>query len=271
MKTIMKISLAVILTFVTIQFAEAQDVIRKHSGITIEAKILEVGSVEIKYYKYNTTDNVVYGVDKIDVKEIRYEDGRIEEIKDPFNNEELYATQKKQALKINMLCAFAGHANVTYERSLRPGRSFEVELGLIYGRSLSKKVTSGMYGGLSYKISTKPNYKSRGMRYTHIMNGAYIRPEIVFGQYNEKWTTGTFLFFFGDVEKKEAKITYGAVLMNLGKQWIINDRFLIDLHAGLGYGGAKNVGDGEEDSFHYGVATFNGLATTGGLKIGILF
>ena len=60
----------------------AQDVIVKRDGSEIEAKVVEVGSSEVRYYKFGTT-SPVYSIKKNEVFMIRYENGS----KDVFKEE----------------------------------------------------------------------------------------------------------------------------------------------------------------------------------------
>lgn len=56
-------------------FTFAQDVIVKKDGTTIQSKIFEVGTTEIKYKKWNHQDGPFYIINKADVKAINYENG----------------------------------------------------------------------------------------------------------------------------------------------------------------------------------------------------
>ena len=62
-----------------------------------------------------------------------------------------------------------------------------------------------------------------------------------------------------------------AIVVDIGKQWIFNDAFLIDLFIGGGFGVSN---DGDEFTNLYGfLGGYNSIpfALTGGFKIGFLF
>ena len=55
----------------------------------------------------------------------------------------------------------------------------------------------------------------------------------------------------------------------VGKQYVFNDIFLLDMYFGLGYG----FSDNDDTAYHYGFSGGNSdsaLTVTGGLKIGVL-
>ena len=111
-------------------------------------------------------------------------------------------------------------------------------------------------------------------RRTHILNGAYLRPEIIFGTYSrtesdryyDNWGSG----INNNTERK--MVSYGGFLLNFGKQWLVGNAIVVDIYYGIGYG-VDNT-DGFLDSIHYGMSTFEdgiGLAFSGGISIGIPF
>ena len=61
----------------------AQDVITLRSGETINGKVAEVGTTEIRYYKADNTDGPVYVASKSDIVQILYANGT----KDVFNTQ----------------------------------------------------------------------------------------------------------------------------------------------------------------------------------------
>lgn len=61
----------------------AQDVITLRSGETINGKVAEVGTTEIRYYKADNADGPVYVTSKSDVVQIVYANGA----KDVFNTQ----------------------------------------------------------------------------------------------------------------------------------------------------------------------------------------
>jgi len=60
-----------------------------------------------------------------------------------------------------------------------------------------------------------------------------------------------------------------AILLKLGKQWVFDDSFLVDIYGGVGYG----FGGDDYDVLSYGfiVASEVPVAFTGGIRIGWVF
>jgi hypothetical protein len=263
MKTMLKISTLIFLFCLTSQFVVAQDIIYKKGGKKIHAKIKEIGLDEVKYLRYDDLDGVLYSISKDAIDKIKFEDGRVERFISDYDNPELYADQKKRALKFNFLSPLFGFSEFTYEQNLAPGRSFETKLGIIgLGRDIRENEGRGVYVGASYKFYNKPSHFLRGMRYAHILKGGYLRPEIAFGSYSEINPDKR-----NPSDADRRNVTFGTVLLNLGKQWVYSDVFLLDIYGGLGFG-FDNVKD--EGTYNYSNAMANGFAFTAGLRIGFL-
>ncbi|MGH2645913.1 MAG: hypothetical protein ACRDE8_00030, partial [Ginsengibacter sp.] len=59
----------------------AQDKIYKLRGPVIKAKVIEIGTDEIKYRLYDSPDGPIYVVDKSSLNRIEFADGRTEKYK----------------------------------------------------------------------------------------------------------------------------------------------------------------------------------------------
>lgn len=82
-----------ILLFASSLFVCAQDVIVDKNGSTILSKVVEVGTTEIKYKKWNNLNGPNYSILKSEVQSINYENG----LKDVFN--EIQTTQPQAPYK----------------------------------------------------------------------------------------------------------------------------------------------------------------------------
>jgi len=278
----------------------AQDKIYKKGGEVLKVKITEIGVDEIKYKLFDDKDGPAYTVEKDRIVKIIYQNGRIETFQSNFTDPELYADQKKAALKINFLSPLLGYTAISYERNMKPGRSYELTLGIIgLGKrqgentyydsqsQTSKKYNlgqAGAYGSAGYKFIKLPDFTSRGAKFTHLMQGTYLKPEIMFGAFStnrvySKYTNGS-----GYSQRLTKKTTiFGGAIINLGKQWIFSDAFVVDIYGGLGYdinndNSTFTSTNGESVSFdyqgyHYGMASTaegSGIGITGGLKVGFM-
>lgn len=260
---------------------QAQDKIIKKGGETLEVKILEVSPNEVKYKLFSEPDGPIFIMDKDRILEVIFENGRVEKYVSPLKDPEFYVDHKKRALKMNFISPLMGYTQLAYEQSLKPGRSYEVSIGIIgLGRnqeldywdgSTHKEDQSGFFGSFGYKFKRVPGFTANNQKYGHVMQGFYVKPELMIGHFsNNGYNYDT------KIEIKR-KTTFGAALVNIGKQWIFSDSFLIDLYGGVGYA-FKNRPDNNNDFFNYngrlyGVLTGNedaDFAVSGGFRIGFL-
>jgi hypothetical protein len=163
----------------------------------------------------------------------------------PFNDfpePNNYAKQKGFAIKFEPFALIPGTLALSAEKSIKPGRSMEMGLGLmgIYDSEDVGLASSGCYVRLGYKYLKSPNFASKGSRYYHILNGTYFKPEITFSRPNLKNTNyyssyqGNGYVYTTSYEEDNALGLAG--ILNFGKQWVFNDLLLLDIFAGIGLG-----------------------------------
>ena len=68
------------------RYALAQDVIVKQDGGTILSKVLEIGTQEIAYKKWNSQDGPVYKIAKDQVLSVNYQNGEVDRFACPSDN-----------------------------------------------------------------------------------------------------------------------------------------------------------------------------------------
>ncbi|MFT5750192.1 MAG: hypothetical protein ACI93S_001468 [Ancylomarina sp.] len=259
-----------ILLFSSFQLS-AQDTIIKTNRDTIICKVKEVSTDEVKYILPETSMDIVFGIDKNDIIKIILENGKELEFSNSLYGEKTYEDQKKHAIKLNFLAPLTGNTTISYERLIRPSRSWEVSLGIIgLGVDNNDENPRGAFAKFGMKFIKSPDFYLKGMRYAHVLKGTYVKPEIAFSTYSYDDSNR---YYYGDYSTigKHEKTNWAAALnIIVGKQYIFNDIFLFDMYFGLGYGFSK---DNNDESYHYGFSGGNSdtpLTVTGGLKIGIL-
>ncbi|HEY0054399.1 MAG TPA: hypothetical protein VGB63_03495 [Pedobacter sp.] len=278
--------LLTILTFLSVQ-AFSQDKIYKKNGEVVEAKIVEVLEGEIKYKLFFDQNGPLYTVDKDRLTKIIYQTGREEAFTGSLRDAALYADQSRKAIKLNFLSPLAGYTQLSYEQNVKPGRSYELTLGII-GLGKRQKVDSyetntdgsadfyrnagGAFLGAGYKFIKLPNFVRNGDKYSHILQGLYAKPEIMLGAYSQN-KSPRYLNSSRNTEKET--VAFGAVIINLGKQWVLGDAFILDFYGGLGYALDNQSTDELFDNYggnHFGIiaAGDSGLGFSGGFKIGML-
>ncbi|MBC8004054.1 MAG: hypothetical protein H7X84_01160 [Verrucomicrobia bacterium] len=274
MMTKLKITcLLLLFTMVLVAQQRYGDQLVLHEGKTIVCEVREIGDDEIKYVMEGYRDDLLFGVDKNKVARIVFSDGREMELSDSMYGKENYADQRKNALKFHFFSPLTGATAFSYERSLKPGRSLEVGLGIIGLGSDDMEFDSyedaaGAYLKVGYKFIKSPDFYLKGMRYAHLLKGSYFKPEIAFSSYS--FTNYDYYYNQRPTVRKE-NIFMAAFTLNVGKQWVFADRFLVDWHIGAGYGFGSN------DSYRAGHFAFLGgtndtpLVINSGIKIGLLF
>lgn len=263
---------------------QAQDlIILKQKQDTLKARVTEVGVDEIKYklWPVNETDPVMV-LEKKKIRKVILQSGTVlnfflEDIDDPKN----YMGQRKQLLKMDLISPSIGVSSFAYERSIKPGRSYEVGLGVIgAGFNTGGNNLMGAFVRVGYKFINTPDMYMRGLRYAHLLKGGYIRPELTFVNY-----TFDDSYYYSPSYNTSYRTTGGAFIMNFGKQYVFSNRFAVDAFVGLGIGTQNTVaksgpgGGGYYYPSDYFLGTFGFASDEGGmispaiqfgLKMGIL-
>ncbi len=297
MKNIIKINLFCFILIMGSGQLMAQDkMILRYKADTLTIKVFEIGTNEIKYKLWPVDENMPLMAESRDkIKKIIFANGTIMKFSsDEFSDANNYAEQRKTAIKLDPFSILLGMTSIAYEQSMKPGRSWEVGLGLI---GLGSGIEDGSkYSGLlvraGYKFINQPDYYMRGMRYTHILKGAYIRPEIVISYYNSEQMVTYYNYnpvTFSTIATKQTekyRNTVYAFMLNFGKQFVFDDIFVVDAFAGLGIGAGNSTlvsnnsiplnsyNDNYGGKRPFGILTTdNGelnIAGQAGLKVGIL-
>ncbi len=245
------VTLSILLFAALASFAQ-QDTLIKRTDERIVCKVKEVGTDEVKYLLPGS--DIVMVIDKNEVARIITAGGTVMNFTDSMKDLKPFETQKKNLIKVGVLSPLLGYTSIIYERSLKPGASLEFAVGVIgAGRKIGTYTSEGASFRLGYKFIKSPDFYLKGMRYAHLLKGSYFRPEIATSFY-----------------RRHAKdIFSGAILFNVGNQWVFDDLIAVDLYVGVGYGYSSE----EEYDIQYGYSTGSGdfpIALTSGFRIGVL-
>lgn len=246
----------------------SQDIIMKKNNELIKCKIKEIGLDEVKYLLPEYSQDVILSIDKDDIIKIIFENGKEMEFQQKMTNPETYSENKKNILKIDFLSPLTGNTTFAYERSLRPGRSIEANLGIIgLGADPSDENAGGAFVKFGYKFIKDPEFYLRGMRYAHILKGGYIKPEVAFGFFSHDY----YYDDYNNYSSHREDVFSGTIQIVFGKQWVFDNAFAVDIYSGVGYGFSTTEGS---VTYHYGYTIADNsfpIAVSGGLKIGWLF
>jgi hypothetical protein len=263
---------------------------------TLLIKIIEIGSDEVRYKLWPIDSEMPIMVEKKDrIRKIVFANGTVIRFaEDEFSNPENYSTQKKMAIKMDMFSPIRNVLSFSCEYSIKPGISLEGGLGYIGVASftgndwLNYNEADGGFIRAGIKFINQPDYYLKGMRYTHILKGAYIKPEIMF-LYHENFSSRNYYSYWSQQinRSKKLKVNGAAVFLNFGKQWVFSDIFCVDFYLGpgIGYKKVKEYINGNEVPYGYtditdiggfGFITFTdqvgklAFCAQTGLKVGIL-
>ncbi|HEY1007988.1 MAG TPA: hypothetical protein VGD92_12435, partial [Sphingobacteriaceae bacterium] len=230
--------------------AHAQDRIYKKNNEVIEARISEIGTAEIRYRLSGDPEGPVYVLEKDRIARVVFANGRTEVFAGSADPD-IYAGLPKNALKVNFLAPLLGYTQLNWERNLRPGRNFEATLGFIGLGKRQESASMSIYDGntnstrtyyrdprgvfvsAGYKFARKPDYTVPGARLTHTFQGFYAKPELSFGIYGQNLLRRNFVDNSLNNDRKTT--VFSGLILNIGKQWVLGEVFLLDIYAGLGY------------------------------------
>lgn len=287
----MKLVFSLLVALLLSLSSQAQDQIIKRDGQKIGCKITEIGTSEIKYYKQENLQGPIYSISKELVQMIVFENGKKEvfNINDELKNLDNYPGQLTKAIKLNFFSPLIGYSEFSFEKQVSVGKSYELSLGIIgmgrnnvleynyaTGFNETKKNQFGVFLSGGYKFSKLPDFLFGRTRYTHIMQGAYIKPALYLGTYSENRIAYKASSQYA-IEKQQ--VNFGALHLEFGKQWVFSNKVLLDGYWGLGYGFDNKL---ESDSYTNSAATaaYNyantrlgnspGLSFSFGIKLGML-
>lgn len=254
--------------FALVPVVSAQDMIIKKDADTLYCKVREIGTEEVKYALPDYPSDLLFSLTKEKISKVIFENGKEMTFQNEMDNPMNYSEQNKNAIKIDFLSPLTGNTTFAYERSLKPGQSIEATLGFIgLGFDPNDYNPRGSFMKFGMKFIKSPDFYLKGMRYAHILKGSYVKPEIGFGFFSKD----TDIYYDPpDSYYSTTREDYFSMIVQvvIGKQWVVNDIFLVDFYGGVGYGF-----DGGEGEYHYGYAITPEvpLSFSAGLKIGVLF
>ena len=292
--------LCILILVVASVSAKAQDKIYRKNGKVLEVKLIEIGATDIKYRNLNDADGPIYVLETERVKKKVTADGKVQVFSDNLKDKESYEGQLTKAIKINFFSPLYGYSEIGYEKSVGVGKSYEVSVGIIgLGKSeqlylynssanITNNVRKGQAGGFisaGYKFNKLPDFILFGKtKMSHLMQGTYFKPAVYLGHYKENIIITKSNVAQAVVGKQN--VTFGALQLELGKQRVFGEKFILDSYFGIGYGidnkkdtyqnenSTNSFQDYREDAaYNYGnsrIGNSPSLSFSFGLKLGLL-
>ena len=202
-----------------------------------------------------------------------------QDITTPKNN------YKSRIIKTSFFAPLFQHLEFGYEQGLNNKMVLDGSVGII-GPTIStiNKPASGMYLKAGTKFFFNPDFVMDGQRRYNDFQGTYFEPQLMFSGFNYKFddyvynpNTGTSTQY-----AYTGKSNSWALMLNMGKQWVLANIVSLNIYGGIGYGGSTTT---DTDPNHAGFSEFElhpykyshtffsndfPLALTDGITIGIL-
>src|SRR5689334_3838990 len=95
--------------------ASSQDRIYRRNGKIVEAKVIEIGSSEIKYHEFTDLNGPIYVLETDRIIKVVFENGKVQTFEDNIKDPERYANQADKAIKLNFLSPLYGYTEIGFE------------------------------------------------------------------------------------------------------------------------------------------------------------
>ena len=168
-----------------------------------------------------------------------------------------YATK---LIKVDFLSPLTGNLTLGYETYVKNGMSLEGKVGIIgLGKNIENQ--KGVFFKFGPKLKLSPDYIAPGMKARHPLQGTYLKPELFFTYYQQN----EYLDFSSLSPSAENQQAF-ALMINIGRQVIFNDKFSVDWFGGVGYGFSRI-----DNGYQYGIVGGSSsvqIAFSAGFNIG---
>lgn len=248
----------------------SQDLIYKINGEVVECEIASIDGQFVNYTKNRYSGSKMFSLPKSQVKKIVYESSQVDSVLvyNPVrevNLEKNLQSQNRNIYKMGVFSPLTGALSIGFERSLKPTRSYEAYVGFIGAGTDINENAIGAYGRLGYKLYRNPKYYQQTGDDAHLMHGFFIMPSIMVSYFEyDEWSYNN-SSWNGDKIRTDAYSV--AVILSMGKQWIFDDEFSLQINIGAGYAISS------DDIFYYSHIAYGNdfpLALSCGVSFGFL-
>ncbi len=270
----------------------AQDTLLYTSGSVIVGQVEEIGLDQIRYRTNSAGSQVVVVVDKWDLARVSLKGGQVFNFTDP-NKDGTFSPaflDRKHALSVDLIAPALDHIAVGYEQVMGRRVNLTARAGYIglWDRNEYNDVFNSSGGLLAVGVKfILPHSARRKPFYSdlHPLAGWYLRPELVLSA----WTRTSYNTYYYDpywqvynTEKTKNDYTSAALILTIGRQVFLGERFMFDINGGLGYGAqwrdggvtgsGYDIPSRQEYSFtHAFLGNSTPLVVSGGLRFGYVF
>lgn len=225
----------------------ADTIITKQNKLII-GKVTKITDTDIEYKKDIEPDAIIYSIVKTKVREIRLGNGKVEFIMpdEMEMNHEAEIIDKRQVIKFNFFSPLYSHIAVTYEKSIKMGVNLEASLGHInnsmfdFGVNNNANLTQGITVSFGPKYILGNSYYIKGMKYSHPLKGAFVKPEIILTYFNvNNITYRNYNYYVYPYQTSyyhsDLRVSNVSFLINFGNQYILGNALTFGFKFGAGY------------------------------------
>lgn len=160
-------------------------------------------------------------------------------------NSNTTSTKAEKILKVKPFSPLFNNLSFSYEQKIKNKISGEVSFGLIgAGFSLSPiEKVSGIHLSAGPRLYFGQDWKMKGMENIPL-RGYFFKPEVLISTYKRTYS--------GFGRSATFNAVSGAVIFNLGRQFIAGDIVSIGISGGMGYGFGRGKSSNSDESWEDG-------------------
>lgn len=265
----------------------SQDSLFYANGNIVLGQVEEVGLDQIRYRTNSAGNTVLIAVDKHELSRVKLQGGQ-EYVFDGAIGERPFSAaflHRKREVSFDVLAPALEHITVGYEQAFGKHMGLVVKAGYIglweterYDDTFNSKgglLSAGVKFMLPYSAKRIPSVREQ-----HPLSGWYLRPEVVFSAWTH--TRYYYDYYYSDPAKFKTDFTSAALILTVGRQILLGERFTFDISGGFGYGAQWENGQPTNDlrgsnsrqnySFsHAFLGNVSPLVVSGGLRFGYVF
>lgn len=259
MKTSKKLFLIFSIAFFAILTSYAQDIIITKDNQQIKAKILEIGTTEVRFKYFDAEDGPTIVLKKDEIRSMTIKGKNSQNTMnvndDPMSASNKAILDKTSSLKFHFFSPMNNHLAFSYEWMFKPGFNLEAGLGIIgiginaFSFEMNEKAGGAFIkAGAKFLLGSSSDFAIEGIKYAHPLKGRYIKVELSLGAFNSSYDEDTARYTYtytstgGYVPHvpKYTRVTnsYQCMALNLiyGRQFILGNSITAGWYAGIGYG-----------------------------------
>ncbi|TVZ56943.1 hypothetical protein OD91_2246 [Lutibacter sp. Hel_I_33_5] len=218
-----------LILFLCYSAIQGQDIITKKDGSEIKVIIKKVTKNTIKYVLFDDPNGVLFTIDKVLLREVKFAYGENLNVKNPEKDSNYFSEDRTGNILFNF-SAFANNTlGLSYEKNIKLGQSIMTELK-IYGLGVTPEFElerSGFGIDFFYKLKTKSLFNKGEYRPKHILHGPYFSPVVGFSTGKLKMEE-----YYGTETISHTVVHFG---LQYGNQWILDRTISVDASFGFHY------------------------------------